>query len=302
MKITSKYTLSLVISIMLLSGCFPTPLSITQATSSTAENSVRTETTLPDTPQPLPPTLDLPLLLTPHVTPFPTRPYAEASEDVADMLKTNGDCKFPCFWGIHPDITGYDELYSVIDYLGGYRYETSDASNQINVFTSFRLEKNDGVRVEFAAVLQDDIVKNMKIGLLNLYSSEVSLEDWPAYNLDKVQSIYGPPDGVELGFAQISNAIWFVVTLKYETVSTVIEFTAGAPEGDKYSTPDSVLFCPKEISFDTVTLYLGNYPFNTIPSGLPLLKGTGLTEQEFHKLFTDNPSACLILNRKAFYP
>ena len=248
------------------------------------------------------PTLDLPPMLTALVTPFPTRKKEEVSKDLAYMLKTNGDCKFPCFWGIYPDLTKYNELYSVIDHLGGSRFETLGTNGHINVYSSFRSKDDDGVQTEFAADLQNDIVKNMKISLLNLYSAGVTLEDWSAYNLDEIQDAYGPPDSVELGLAQISDAISFTVILRYESINTVILYNAGIPEGQQSSTSDSVLFCPKEVVFDAVTLYMGDYPFNTIPSGTPLLKATGLTEQNFYELFTENPYACLNLNRKAFYP
>ena len=261
-----------------------------------------TATLLPNTPPP--PTLNLPPLLTPRVTPLPTRLPADIREGLSYMLQTNGDCVFPCFWGIRPYQTRYEELYSVIDNLGGSRFETSQPEGAIHVSSYFNIEENHGIFVEFGANLQDDIVESMKIRLLNLYEDGVAVEDWSAYNLDKIQAIYGSPDKVELAFGQISNAIWFIVTLRYESISTVIIYDAAIPEskGNQFSTSDSVLFCPKEIVFGTVTLYMGNYPFNTIPSGLPILKSTGLTEQEFYKLFTENPSTCLTLNRKAFYP
>jgi predicted metal-dependent phosphotriesterase family hydrolase len=45
---------------------------------------------------------------------------------------------------------------------------------------------------------------------------------------------------------------------------------------------------------------MGKNPFNTILDGVPILKATGLTEQDFYKLFTENPYACLTLDRKFF--
>jgi hypothetical protein len=73
-------------------------------------------------------------------------------------------------------------------------------------------------------------------------------------------------------------------------------------EIDKYQTPSSVIFCPEEIGVDFVELHIGKHPFDNEPNGVPLSKATGMDEQTFHKLFTENPSACLTLNRKAFYP
>src|SRR5687768_7658577 len=109
-KTLHQYIFYLVVVIVGFSGC-STNLPITdQIASPYASDSPTPEQSLPIiltatqfpniTP---PPTLYLPPLLTPRVTPFPTITDADASDDLASMLQTNGGCKFPCFFGIHPD-------------------------------------------------------------------------------------------------------------------------------------------------------------------------------------------------------
>lgn len=302
-----KYAFSLIIAIMILGGCISTPPSITQTTlpsiAATLENSslpMFTATRLSSINITPPPTRDFPPLLTPHITPFPTITRAEVKENLMYMLQTNGECKFPCFWGISPDKTRYEELYSVIDNLGGYRFETLQPNDHILIGSSFRLEETGGIIVEFSADLQDDIVRDMKVLLLNLYDAEVASEDWSSYNMKEILRTYGVPDKVELYYSGHSNSISIDVQLKYESIDTSIVYYAGTTKTTQYETPSSVIFCPEEIGVNILELHMGKSPFNTIPDGVPILEATGLTEEDFYSLFTETPSACLTLNREAF--
>ncbi len=306
MKINSKYTLSFVVSTMMLSGCFSNlpdntqTISSTMYPSSTVENSlpsIYTATLLPSITQP--PTLDLPPLLTPRVTPFPTITDADASDDVAYMLQTNGDCLFPCFWGILPDQTRYEELYSVIDNLGGSRFEVLQENGHIRISSDFGFGENIGVQTDIQADLQDDIVRDLKVLLLNLYDDEVTPEDWSAYNMNEILRIYGVPSKVELHLSGPNNTLSMAIQLKYEYIYASITYFARTSEINKYDTPIGVLYCPEVVGIDKVELHMGKNPFNTISDGVPVLEATGLTEQDFYKLFTENPSACLTLNRDA---
>lgn len=293
-----------------LGGCYSTPPSTNQtasphvSTSSTPDDSplvILTATLLPDLSPP--PSPEYPKLVTPRVTPFPTRLPAEVREGLQEILRTNGNCTLPCFWGIQPDQTRYEELYSIIDRLGGRSsFDRLQANGHLRVPADFRFEERSGIFVEFQADLQDEVVQDLKVLLLNLLDTGITQDDWSAYNMDEILRTYGVPDSVELYFSGPYNALSFNVQLKYESIDTSIVYYAGTTEIAQYETPSGVIFCPEEIGIDTVELHMGKHPFNTIPSGVPLVKATGLSEQDFHELFTENPSACLTLNREAFYP
>ena len=162
------------------------------------------------------------------------------------MLQTNGNCTLPCFWGIQPDQTRYDELYGVIDHLGGLRFETLQANSHLRVASHFRFEENSGIFVEFGADLQDDVVKDLKVILTNLLDTGITPEDWSAYNMDEILRTYGVPDTVELYYSGPYNALAFDIRLKYENIHTSITYYAGTTEIDKYLTPSSAIFCPEE--------------------------------------------------------
>lgn len=310
MNIKAQHILYFIITVIMVGGCYPSPPTTNQTASPYAFASPMSEALLPTviltatrlpglTP---PPRREDPKLITPRVTPFPTRTRAEAREDLEYMLQTNGNCALPCFWGIHPDMTQYEELYSVIDHLGGYRFEALQSNGHLLIGSSFKFEEESGIFVEFAADLQDDIVKDLKVLLLNLRDTGLTPADWSAYNMNEILGTYGVPDKVELYYSGPYNSLSFHIRLKYESIDTAITYSGLTMELDKYLTPTSAVFCPEEIGIESVELHMGKHPFNAARDGVPLSKATGLNEQDFYKLFTENPSACLTLDRKAFYP
>ncbi len=303
----TQYIFYLIIVAVGLGGCSPKP-SITQPTISTETFvSPAPKYTLSITPNTTPsvtisasPPPEYPLLVTPRVTPLPTRSPAEVTEQLNYLLQTNGDCELPCFWGIHPDQTRYEELYGVIDQLKGRDFfDVVEENGHLRVSSNFTYEKKGTIRVALTADLQGDVVKDLEVTLLNQLDTGITPEAWSAYNMDKILETYGVPDTVELYFDTPYDALSFGIRLKYENIHTSIMYAGRTTEDKKYLTPSSAIFCPEEIGIYAVVLHMGEHPFDDEPNGVPLLKATGLDQQAFHKLFTEKPSACLTLNRDA---
>jgi hypothetical protein len=296
----------LIIVAVVFGGCSLTPPNTAQpvptylTTSPTPEYSLLTPTTTPVLGISLSPTPEYPLQVTPHVTPLSTRLPADIIEELGHMLQTNGNCALPCFWGIQPDQTRYEELYDLIDRLGGRNFfDILEENGHLRVSSNFRFEKGGTIRVDLIADLQDDVVKDLKVTLLNQLDTGITPDAWSAYNLDKILITYGVPDMVDLYSGTPYNALTFFIRLKFGDNDTSILYFGITTETDKYLTPSNIIFCPEEIGIDTVVMWMGKHPFNEQPDGVPLSKATGLDEQAFHKLFTENPSACLALNRDA---
>jgi hypothetical protein len=288
-------------------ACSPKP-SITQQIISTETSlSPAPEHTLPVTSNTTPSatitassTPEYPFLVTPRVTPLPARSPAEVNEQLNNLFQTNGDCVLPCFWGIHPDQTRYEELYGVIDQLQGRDlFDVVEENGHLRVSSNFTYEKKGTIRVALTADLQDDVVKDLKVTILNQLDTGITPGDWSAYNIDKILETYGVPDTVELYFDTPYDALSFDIRLKYENIHTSIMYAGRTTEDKKYLTPSSAIFCPEEIGIYAVVLHIGKHPFNEEPDGVLLSKATGIDKQAFHKLFTENPSACLTLNFSA---
>lgn len=247
-----------------------------------------------------PPNSEYSKLVTPHVTPLPARSPTEVTEQLNYLLQTNGNCVLPCFWGIHPDQTRYEELYGVIDQLKGRNFfDFVEENGHLRVSSNFTYEKEGTIRLDLTADLQGDVVKDLEVTLLNQLDTGITPESWSAYNMDEILRTYGVPDTVELYFDAPYDALSFAIRLRYENIHTSIMYSGITTEDKKYLTTSSVFFCPEEIGIDSVVMHIGKHPFNDEPDGVLLSKATGLDEQAFHKLFTENPSACLAINRDA---
>jgi hypothetical protein len=125
------------------------PLASTSPTSEGSPPVPLTATLLPGLSPP--PSPEYPLRVTPRVTPLPTRSPTEVTEQLNYLLQTNGDCLLPCFWGIYPDQTRYEELYGVIDQLQGRNFfDIVEENGHLRVSSNFTYEK----KVRFVWLLQ----------------------------------------------------------------------------------------------------------------------------------------------------
>ena len=247
-----------------------------------------------------PPSPEYPKFVTPRVTPLPAQSPTEVTEQLNYLLQTNGNCVLPCFWGIHPDQTRYEELYGIIDQLKGRDFfDVVEENGHLRVSSNFTYEEKGTIRAALTADLHGDVVKDLEVTILNQLDTGITPEDWSAYNMDEILRTYGVPDTVELYFGTPYDALSFGIRLKYENIHTSIMYAGITTEDKKYLTPSSAIFCPEEIGIASVVMHIGKHPFNDEPDGVLLSKATGLDEQAFHKLFTENPSACLALNRDA---
>jgi hypothetical protein len=310
MTCKTQSILYLIMVFLVIGGCSPNSPITSQAASPHVFASPTSEVFLLVTPSitPVPtlfrpPTAEYPKRMTPHVTSLPTRSPEALAEELRHLLQTNGDCKLPCFWGIYPDQTRYEELYAVIDRLDGrQKFDAIEENGHLQVGARFEFEDVDENRINiaFQADLQDDIVRDMKIHLHNPKGTEIPPEDWSAYNMNEILRIYGVPSKVELFVSSGGGvAFSFNILLNYENINTMILYSESTLGLDKYDTPTALIYCPEEIGTYHVQLHIGKHPFNTPPSGIPILQATGLNEQDFYKLFTENPSTCLTLNRDA---
>lgn len=77
-------------------------------------------------PVPSPSATTTPILLPSTPTLQPTMDEANTKALILEFLKTNGNCKLPCFWGITPGETTLDEVKRFIENLGwkGDEYHT----------------------------------------------------------------------------------------------------------------------------------------------------------------------------------
>lgn len=121
MKFSTSYLVVIsIIASMLWSACgvkSPDPISPTLSRSPSPPQTAHSITRNPSvTAIPLPTRTPKPTG-TPTWVPLPTLPPAEALAKIQELLKTNGECDFPCWWGITPGKTTWKEAYDFLQPL-----------------------------------------------------------------------------------------------------------------------------------------------------------------------------------------
>lgn len=109
--------LSVILSLFAVSTCGPSsPLSVPPSLAWDTHTPLPTDTstlipTFTGTNTPVPPT-NTPI--PPTETPIPTLAQAAANARFEELMQMNGNCQLPCWWGIVPGITNYQEAENIL--------------------------------------------------------------------------------------------------------------------------------------------------------------------------------------------
>jgi hypothetical protein len=173
----------------------PTPISIPLTSSSSPTMTVMpTQTPTPTktiTPTHWPSVTPRPTktpTLTPTITwtPLPTLPPDKALARVLELLKTNGGCKLPCWWGITPGLTSRDEALA---YLASFATRFTGGPSYPDYGAVFAVPQNTipgllhGESYGFGFTVD-------KNGIVEQITA------WKPYRLSDFLTDYGPPPQV----------------------------------------------------------------------------------------------------------
>lgn len=290
------FWISVVVTLTCLAGCSvpspapaETPLptitpSSTARVSSTLELPAQTRAA----PSPTPTVTSSP---TPHPTrtPRPTpRPTLTADEEytyVREMLATNAGCELPCWWGITPGESDWQEAMDQLSPL----------------YFQFWFLEEDRYDVHLNLAKAKDVVESIHVsGYCPHSMNECFLfaQDWSGYSLDWVMERYGPPSRARIVFPPTIEAgapIYYNLYVLYDDLGFSIAYTGAAIERDKI-----LLTC---FSFYHIRLWL-QPPGSLLPLleqgispeawdfAVPLEEATGMSLEEFYETFR-HPGACL---------
>ena len=244
---------------------------------------------------------------------------------LVDMLATNGGCELPCWWGITPGVTPWEDVQQ--QFLS-YGKSISSWSWDVDKWGT-------GHKVGFLGRHEsypfDYVVEHIiyeQEGIVSLIGAQGHVPGWPAdewtlsprfvqdwerYTLDQVLARFGKPTQVLLHYWS-DHESFFGVGVLYEDRGILVEYMGlaqGEKEEDEYHF-DPVVICPTrsqltdiniwlkspeaELSLTDVFLdsgggYLGLLPYQNTPS---LEDATGMTLDTFYTTFLDpNTDACM---------
>jgi len=278
----SLYGLTMILTaILLLAGC-----------SSISSNPAPTQTFLPkNTPS------TTPIL----VTPSPTTTPADAEAKVIELLKNNGDCRFPCFLGITPSQTKEQEAITFLHTFDSISpgIEILIPRDDLTVSLSVTTQGGYDATPEVIKWIDVDttIYRKLEPKLEKDYDTPYYSNIFRYYTLPNLLTTYGTPENIyiflDTGIEDMGLGIdLYILHLDYPKQGWVAHLEMPLLHKDGL-----FIGCPSE-AFTKLRLWSPNDPsrdFTLDSSSLfSIEEATGLSVEEFYKKFKDpSTNACL---------
>ncbi len=319
MKKSNLWQISASIAIICFLGCTTTAEQEPVLTAASATHSATspTNTTQPSTFPTLRPTNTRSPTRTPSPTstPVPTLNPNEQQAFFDLMFETNGDCEFPCWWGITPGETNWQDMLTFFRTQGVpmVTRKSDDSTESANLTEEFA-----GVWVSFGE--QDNLVQNVFVtgSFVNEPTDQGIVQSSPSgymaqFNLDSVLSTYGVPSQVYLhGGSSGSHGPpgYYYLWLEYAELGILVGYYGYAfggdtqyaicPEGGGVNKTELWLHPPGNPFADTMELrrvaFMG-WSWKTLEEAV-----AGMSLEEFHAVFKKpESSGCLRILEDHYY-
>jgi len=248
----------LIISSLVIAGCSPTQSTTAFPTSTFSKSLPPTWTptitltpTETQTPTPLPTSLPT-YTSTPffsYVTPIePTLIDSDAKQILNNMLAQNGSCKLPCWWGMQPGLTNWEDARNSLNSFVG-RIEELE-------YTDF--SENNAIHNHIISVIyyqRGKSSESFEIRSIDGIIESVAADQDSAFNysLSNILSDYGSPHEVYINttYASPTGEVPFNLVVDYSEMGFMAFYTESASIYNK-----KIYFCSK--NRPPVWLYLWN--------------------------------------------
>ena len=293
-SVLSRYVFTMLVALVLLNlaSCnlvSGTPAAVRTIPVQTLATSAPAITTSPSGPA-----------ITPTPAPIPTFTAQKLREYALEMLRNNGGCDLPCWWGITPGTT---KLEVVKERLGGAfvgdRVRRIDGTWNHSAYFVRAPASLEGYHFTLGFIERDEIIRaiEVKVNISEVVEPRHFAQDWQRFSLDQVLLQYGEPTHVQLSAkpplepdAPPSYLMWIV----YENHGFWILY-AGRPGYDGVG----MRICPSLAAVNWVEMWLQSQEFpspvfqpDPLSSSRSLEEATGMSLEDFYNTFK-NAWMCL---------
>lgn len=238
----------------------------------------------------------------PLFTPLPTLLVDEQESYIKEFLEAKTDCQLPCWWGITPGKTSWQDSETLLRHLGA----------TIKQFQSETGEYNYGVLLrglpELDLSFYDNVTPNSIVDKIFVSGNKGGGQDqkefedfWKSYSPKEIMTKYGVPSRILLdtigtlgntGTGKHGYTVWIF----YDSLGFMIRY------GGFIADEETFRFCfnlnqgANDIHHIELTLQHQGYAFplehddsilgSASPRGLPLQDITGISVEKIHQLFT----------------
>jgi hypothetical protein len=241
---------------------------------------------------------------TPFITPIPTLLTDEQEIYIKEFLEGNTDCRLPCWWGITPGKTSWQESETLLRHLGAI----------IKQFQSEAGGDRYGVRLlglpELNLSFYDNGIPNSKVDRIFVGGNEGGGQDqrefevfWESYSPKEVMSKYGVPSRILLyTMGTLGNTDLgihgYTLWIFYDLLGFMIRYDGTISDLPTYHFCFELKEGVGDIHRISLTL---QHPDNPLPlerddsilgsdssRSVPIQNATDISIEEFHRLFTQN--------------
>ncbi len=228
-----------------------------------------------------------------------------AKEQTIELIQTNGNCELPCFWGITPGETNWNETRVWLSELtkiydedsfytygdGGYpAYSLTFTLNDSKPYRQFTLIPTVG----------EEKIQRIVVLINNTYSDSDFISDyWQRYSVREFFKDVGAPDKIFINVCPKYSHSCFELLLVYEGEKTVISLLGGNLPDNKICpqigeggdiTSISLSFANPLSSLDV--LPPGWTPYTETEYWTPINDILGIDEHEFYERVISESPAC----------
>jgi hypothetical protein len=232
------------------------------------------------------------------LTPIPRLNPLEARKLVSNLLATNSGCKLPCWWGIKPAMTTWEEAYNFLVSFAVEDPYIITFPDQSLLRSSFQFSTSEE---KAQKVIQDYKVQNGIVEFIEVLFSRVETT-----TLADLLNSYGPPGEVWIRTfgTEYKGTIPFYLLLFYpdQGILALFQSNDATLEVDKVrkcfnhdTVYELALWSPNnKLTFDEAKKQTEGIKFDDPFPLLPLDKATELDINKFYEKFkTDKNDVCL---------
>ncbi len=225
-----------------------------------------------------------------NVTTEPTSPIEESQKLVQDLLENNAGCRLPCWWGIQPGKTTWNEARQILERVSSYTTPKIESNTFYNasakIYPPYPNDPAKYIETNFR-------VENGVVRYISIYNEDLT----PNYHLSKFLENYGVPTEIwirtfpqeDMGFQP------FLIDIFYQDSGVLVEYGTGHPLKEvngnisncsinEMDSPHLHLWSPEtdKLSFQKAKIFIDTM---SLPEPKALLEATGMNVKTFFETF-----------------
>ena len=234
-----------------------------------------------------------PTTMIPTLTPLPTLNPIEAKKRLDELLKNNAGCYLPCFWGITPGKTTWQEAKQFLQTFTMFTGIRETSNNFLYGYFQIPFPKDMGTITHSYKII-NDIVNEIKA-----YNGDLS----PAFYLPDFLETYGQPDNISIRTfrEEEQNSRPFLIDLFYAEKGILIEYSGGNIKdlGDRLqnciegmNSPFIYLWSP-DLNLTFTEAKKEFLDTENLPQPIPLQDATGIDVNTFYNSIRNSGTVCI---------